>query len=173
MPVALASAALCWRMAGPASAEIVILAGWLIIVQAGALLSLIDLAVMRLPSPLVAGLAAVVSVCITAAAYLAGEPWWVGSAILGGSAIGGLYLLFALALPRVVGLGDVRLAAVLGCALGVGGWGAVILGLALPYLLVFPFAVAQLKRGATRGSHLPFGPFLIAGAVLAAIMTGV
>ncbi|WP_229073382.1 hypothetical protein [Actinoplanes sp. DH11] len=85
---------------------------------------------------------------------------------------GGLYLLLALALPSQIGLGDVRLAAVLGAALGIGGWSPIVLGVILPYVVVFPFAVAYLLRGASRKAQLPFGPFLVAGAVLARVLTG-
>ncbi|WP_430788106.1 prepilin peptidase [Actinoplanes sp. G11-F43] len=144
----------------------------MIIIQVGVILSLIDLAVMRLPIPFVTGLAVVVGTGALAAASAAGNPRSIGSAVLGGLAVGGLYLLLALALPHTVGLGDVRLAAVLGGALGAHSWSAVLLGLTLPYLLAFPFARAQLRRGTEGAAYLPFGPFLIAGAVLASIVTG-
>ena len=169
--VAVASAVLCWRTAGPTSAEIVMLAAWIIIIEVGALLSLIDLAVMRLPSSLVAGLAAVVTGCAGITAWLTGDPQGVMLSMTGALISGGVYLLLALAVPSQIGLGDVRLAAVLGAALGIAGWSPVILGTLLPYVVVFPFAVAYLLRGATRKTQLPFGPFLIIGAVLARILT--
>jgi leader peptidase (prepilin peptidase) / N-methyltransferase len=60
-----------------------------------------------------------------------------------------------------VGMGDVKLAALLGVALG---WN-VINGLALGFLLMVPVAVAVLVRGgmAARKTTLPFGPFLALG----------
>jgi leader peptidase (prepilin peptidase)/N-methyltransferase len=169
--VALASAAMCWRTAGPAVDEIVMLVGWLLIIQLGALLSLIDLAVMRLPSDLVVGLAAVVGSCAAITAWLAVRPHGLGLSMVGALIAGGFYLLLALVLPSQIGLGDVRLAAVLGAALGIGGWSPIVLGVILPYVVVFPFAVAYLLRGASRKAQLPFGPFLVAGAVLARVLT--
>ena len=74
-----------------------------------------------------------------------------------------------LSLPLVVnrdaiGLGDVKLALLLGAALGYDVFGALALG----FILLFPVALgyALRNRGAVRGAALPFGPFLAAGTVL-------
>jgi leader peptidase (prepilin peptidase)/N-methyltransferase len=68
---------------------------------------------------------------------------------------------------RGMGLGDVVLAPTLGLALGWLGWGASVVGLfggfaagAVIGLLLIGFG------GATRKSAIPFGPFMVIGAIL-------
>jgi leader peptidase (prepilin peptidase)/N-methyltransferase len=169
--VAVASAALTWQLADQAASYAVLLIGWIAIVHLGAVLSLIDLQVMRLPTPLVAGLAMIVAISTAATAMLSQLPGRIVTAVLAGAGVGGLYLLIAIVSPRMIGLGDVRLAAVLSTALGATGWLAVALGGVLPYILALPFAVTQRKRHDGSKVDLPFGPFLLAGAVLAMILT--
>lgn len=166
-----AGAALTWR--APTGGHLVTLLTWLFILQVGTLLSLIDLAVMRLPTRLIAFMAIAVGIDVSAVALLSGRIGPLFTAGLATLVVGGLYMLIALALPSRIGLGDVRLATVLGAALGAVGWSAVVLGVVLPYLIAPWFAVAYLKRGASRKDQLPFGPFLIAGAVIARLSTGV
>jgi leader peptidase (prepilin peptidase)/N-methyltransferase len=168
---AITSVALCLRTADAGGGRAVLLTGWLLLVQAGILLSLIDLAARRLPTRLVGLLAAIMIVCSGFAAWLEGQPHLLLATMAGGLVVGTLYLLLALVTPSQVGMGDVRLAATLGAALAVDGWQAVALGLMLPYLLAFPIAVAQLRRRTGRAEQLPFGPFLIAGALVAHLLT--
>jgi leader peptidase (prepilin peptidase) / N-methyltransferase len=72
--------------------------------------------------------------------------------------------------PKLMGMGDVKLALLLGAALG---WG-VVSAVMMAYLAVFPVAVAMLIRGgfAARKGALPFGPFLAAGALVMLILPG-
>jgi leader peptidase (prepilin peptidase)/N-methyltransferase len=91
-------------------------------------------------------------------------------ALLGGLAV--FAFLFALNLvhSRGMGMGDVKLGFVLGLYLGWLGWGEVMLGLFLAFLLgaVIGLALIALKlRG--RKDFVPFGPFLAAGTVLAVL----
>jgi prepilin signal peptidase PulO-like enzyme (type II secretory pathway) len=60
-------------------------------------------------------------------------------------------------------MGDVKLAALLGAALG---W-AVVPALALAFISVFPFALWTVVRGgiAARKSTLPFAPFMAFGGL--------
>jgi leader peptidase (prepilin peptidase) / N-methyltransferase len=61
----------------------------------------------------------------------------------------------------------VKLAAVLGLILGFAGWPAVIVGVVTPHLINGPIAVVLLV---TRpGRALPFGPALLAGALIGLI----
>jgi leader peptidase (prepilin peptidase) / N-methyltransferase len=78
----------------------------------------------------------------------------------------GLFLLLpALLQPGAVGMGDVKLAALLGLALGGDVVGALLIG----FLAVAPVAVALLLFGgpAARRATIPFGPFLALGAGVA------
>ncbi|WP_432844322.1 prepilin peptidase [Dactylosporangium sp. CA-092794] len=145
---------------------------WLIVVQVSTLLSLIDVAVNRLPAALVMATGSMVGVGIGAAALLARQPQWVLAALLGAAGLGGVYLLLAVLVPSQMGMGDVRLAAVLGAALGIGGWETLLLGAVLPYLIGLPFALAQLRHSSPlRRGQVPFGPLLAAGAIIATALT--
>ncbi len=71
---------------------------------------------------------------------------------------------------RFVGSGDILIAASLGFWLGIRG---TITMLFLSYIIGAAVAVVLLLRGrAEKGSHLPFGPFLAIGAVLAFLGVG-
>jgi leader peptidase (prepilin peptidase) / N-methyltransferase len=91
-------------------------------------------------------------------------------AVLAGLA--GFAVLFTLHMisPRGLGMGDVRLAFVLGLYLGWLGWGWLALGLFLGFLLGavigLLLVVARLRA---RTEHIPFAPFLSAGAVVAVL----
>ncbi|HWH13249.1 MAG TPA: prepilin peptidase [Miltoncostaeaceae bacterium] len=99
------------------------------------------------------------------AAAIAAEPgaWWKPVAAATGAA-GFLFLLW-LVYPGGMGLGDVKLALLLGAVLGV----AVIPALALAFLAGSLLGVALLMRHgrAARRMAIPFGPFLAAGALVA------
>jgi leader peptidase (prepilin peptidase)/N-methyltransferase len=83
--------------------------------------------------------------------------------------LGGLVAAALLFAPRLlngdsVGMGDVKLALLLGAALGWGAVGALLVA----FLLAFPFALSVVVRGggAARHATFAFGPFLAAGALL-------
>jgi leader peptidase (prepilin peptidase)/N-methyltransferase len=81
-----------------------------------------------------------------------------------------LYFVLALLPGDGLGFGDVKLAAVLAFALGVRGWHTVLLGLALPPLIIGPTALALVaSRRLGRRDPLPFGPALVGGAIAALI----
>jgi leader peptidase (prepilin peptidase)/N-methyltransferase len=131
----------------------------------GVLLAAIDVRCLRLPDRLVAALAVVVVVPLT----LTGD---AGRAFLAGGLVGLGYLLLALLPGGGLGLGDVKLAAVLAFLLGFVGWPAVGVGVIAPHLINGPIALALLvRRRAGRRSALPFGPALLAGALLAVATT--
>ena len=86
--------------------------------------------------------------------------------------VGAAYLIVALLPGRGLGLGDVKLGAVLGFALGFLGWPALVAGVVLPHLINGPAAlVLLLARRARRRTPLPFGPALLVGALLAVATT--
>ena len=138
--------------------------------QAGIFLSAVDIAAHRLPSRIVAGTAGVIAAAISAAALLGRSSEILVHAGLGALTAGGVYLVLFVLVPNGIGAGDVRLAAVTGLTLGSSGWRTVILGLALPYLLSLPFAAATaIRRRGRHSARIPFGPFLIAGSLIAGI----
>lgn len=74
-----------------------------------------------------------------------------------------LFLLPALFRRGAMGMGDVKLAGLLGLALG----GDVLVALTIGSLASLPAALVLLFRGsALRGATIPFGPFLASGAAV-------
>jgi leader peptidase (prepilin peptidase) / N-methyltransferase len=87
--------------------------------------------------------------------------------LLAAVAVGGFFLALALISPRGMGLGDVKLAPTLGLALGWLSWGAVAFGIFACFLLgALPGLAPVALLGLTRKSLLPFGPWLVTGALL-------
>jgi leader peptidase (prepilin peptidase)/N-methyltransferase len=86
--------------------------------------------------------------------------------LIAAAAAGGFFLLAALAYPRGMGMGDVKLAAVLGLFLGRAVGPAVFIALISGTLVG---AVVIARKGAREGrkTAVPFGPFLALGAVCA------
>jgi leader peptidase (prepilin peptidase)/N-methyltransferase len=129
-----------------------------------------DVAVQRLPDPLT-GAAYAGTVALLLAAAAVGGPWSaLVRALLGGLALAGFYLLLMIVSPSGMSLGDVKLAASLGTLLAWFGWRLLIGGGFAGFLLAGLYAGALLVSGrAGRKQAIPFGPFMIAGAVLAVI----
>lgn len=141
------------------------LGAYLWFAAAGVALTLIDLDHQRLPNAIVLpGLAVVISLLV-ASAILSGEWSRAGSTIAAAAALFALYFVIALVYPSGIGGGDVKLAPLVGGALGFIGWGAVAVGAFAGFLLgaVFGLALIALRR-ATRKSGIPFGPFMLVGA---------
>jgi leader peptidase (prepilin peptidase)/N-methyltransferase len=86
--------------------------------------------------------------------------------LIAGAAAGGFFLLAALAYPRGMGMGDVKLAAVLGLFLGRAVAPAVFIALVAGTLIG---AAVIARKGAREGrkTAVPFGPFLALGGVVA------
>jgi leader peptidase (prepilin peptidase) / N-methyltransferase len=130
-------------------------------------LAAIDLDVMRLPDKIVLPSYAVAA-ALFLPAVLAGHSW--SGAARGLIAAALLYALyFGLAvLPRGMGGGDVKLAPLLGLYLGWLGWSSVAVGAFAGFLLGgLVGALLMLLKRADRGSRIPFGPYMLAGAFLA------
>jgi leader peptidase (prepilin peptidase) / N-methyltransferase len=112
-----------------------------------------------------------VAVPLLVLAAALGDQWDdLVSAGVGAVLAWGLLLLVHLVSPRGMGFGDVRLSFVLGLFLGWLSLRHVFLGLFLGFLLgsVAGLVLIALRRRG-RKDHIPFGPFLAAGAVLAVL----
>jgi leader peptidase (prepilin peptidase) / N-methyltransferase len=138
-----------------------------------ALLMVIDLAAHRLPDRFVAAAwqALVLPLTVVAATHSNWEA--LGRALLASllSLVG--YFVLAYLAPWGIGLGDVKFAAVTGAFLGWFGWPHVLWGVLLAFAVNFfvLLAVVVLRRKGRR-ADVPFGPAMVAGAVLAVALLG-
>ena len=139
----------------------------------GVALAFIDARYQRLPDALTL-LSYPVALVLLGAAALAvpdgGRRFVV--ALIGLAAAWLLFLIQALVYPAGIGWGDVKLSGVLGLYLGWLGVSALVAGLFLGYLLAALAGLGLLAaRRATRKSQLPFGPFLLAGTLIAIVLS--
>jgi len=127
-------------------------------------MALIDLDHQVIPNKLTAP-AAVVAVALGLALDPGGEP----ERLIAGAAAAGFFLVAVLAYPRGMGVGDVKLAGVLGLFLGaevaVALFAALIIG-----TLVGGIVMARVGVQAGRKTKVPFGPFLALGGVVAVLV---
>jgi leader peptidase (prepilin peptidase)/N-methyltransferase len=105
--------------------------------------ALIDLEHRIIPNK-ITGLGTVLALAIGLALDPAGEP----ERLIAGASAGGFLLLAALAYPAGMGMGDVKLAGMMGLFLGI-------------------VVIARKGAQAGRKTAIPFGPFLALGALLA------
>jgi leader peptidase (prepilin peptidase)/N-methyltransferase len=127
--------------------------------------ALIDLEHRIIPNRLTAAGAALALV-IGTALDPAGEP----ERVIAGVAAGGLLLIAALAYPGGMGMGDVKLAGVMGLFLGRAVAAAVLIAL-IAGVLVGAVIIARKGARAGRKTAVPFGPFLALGG-LASVFAG-
>ncbi len=155
------TAALCVGavLAHHGAAAVALSIGLILIVVPAAL---IDLEHRIIPNRITA-LGAVVALALGSALEPAGEP----ARLIACLAAGGLLLLAALAYPRGMGMGDVKLAAVMGLFLGSAVAPAMLIAL-LSGVVLGAGVIASKGVHAGRKTAVPFGPFLAFGAVVAA-----
>lgn len=148
-------------------AQVVILVALLYLMAISVALTLIDIATHTLPNAIVYPSGIVLTVLLVVASAADGDWSALGRAAIGALGSGALYLGLALAVPGGMGLGDVKLAVVLGLVLAYLGWGPLAVGSFAAFLLGGTFAVVLLVvRRAGRRSGIPFGPWMLAGAWL-------
>lgn len=95
------------------------------------------------------------------------QPGALAPRLAAGCAAGGLLLAAALLRPGAMGLGDVKLAGVIGLYLGEGAATAMLV--ALLGGSAAGLALFARHGGRARGMTIPFAPFLALGAGLAAL----
>lgn len=159
-------AALFWRLwdLGSLSA----LPAYLYFAAIGVALSMIDLDTRRLPNSITLPSYPVLAVLLTLASAVDGDWWALARAGIGAVALFAFYLLLALVYPAGMQFGDVKLAGLIGGVLGFLSWSALIVGAFCGFFFGAVVGVALVALGrAGRRSAVPFGPFMIAGALFA------
>jgi leader peptidase (prepilin peptidase)/N-methyltransferase len=130
-------------------------------------LAVIDASTRRLPNRITYPAFPLVLTLLLAASVGLGDLGRLGRGLLAAVAVGTFFLALALISPRGMGLGDVKLAPTLGLALGWLSWGAVAVGIFAGFLLGGLAGLGAIAvLGLTRKSLLPFGPWLVTGALL-------
>ncbi|MDQ3946651.1 MAG: A24 family peptidase [Actinomycetota bacterium] len=147
------------------------LPAWLVLFAALLAISVIDLEHYIVPNRILIPLTAA-AVPLLALAVIGddGDLADFVRGLLGGVAGLTAMLVLNLISPRGMGMGDVKMSFVLGLYLGFLGWGEVVLGFFAAFLLgalVGLLLIALKRRG--RKDAVPFGPFLAAGTVVAAL----
>lgn len=128
-------------------------------------LTAIDLEHHRLPNSIVLPSYAIGAIGLGVPALLAGDGERVAIAAAGAGALFLLYFVLWFAWPGGMGMGDVKLAGVLGLYLGFSGWGALAVGAFGAFVLGGLVSVALLAaKRANRKSGIPFGPWMLGGA---------
>jgi leader peptidase (prepilin peptidase)/N-methyltransferase len=139
----------------------------------GVALAMIDLDTKRLPDPLTLPSYPVGLVLLGAASLVDGTWSSLGRGLLGMVALFLFYGLLWFVYPAGMGLGDVKLAGLLGLYLAYQSWGVLLVGGFLGFLLgaVVGIGVIVAQRGG-RKTKIPFGPFMLAGALMALVVGG-
>ena len=127
-------------------------------------MALIDADHRIIPNKLTAP-AGVVAVALGLAVDPSGEP----ERLIAGAVAGGLFLLAALARPGGMGMGDVKLAGVLGLFLG-GSVAVALMAALVLGTIVGGVVIARVGAAAGRKTAVPFGPFLALGGVIAVLV---
>jgi leader peptidase (prepilin peptidase)/N-methyltransferase len=140
----------------------------------GVALAIIDIQHRRLPNALTLTSYPVALVLLGLAALgTRGGGHHLADALIGMAAAGLLYLLQALIYPAGMGWGDVKLSGLIGLYLGWFGAEVLLAGLLAGYLLGAVTGIALLvTRRATGKSQIPFGPFMLAGALIVILASG-
>ena len=143
------------------------LPAYLYLVSVGLALAAIDLDTKRLPDPLTLPSYVVLGALLLLPAVADGQWTPYLRAWLAAAALFAFYFLLLVIYPGGMGFGDVKLAGVLGLGLGWLGWGVLVVG---GFLGFFLGAVVggglMLVRRAGRKTKIPFGPFMLLGALI-------
>ena len=144
------------------------LPAYLFFAAAGICLTAIDLDVRRLPNAIVFPAYPVLAVLLTIGAVVSHDPAALVRAGVGAAGLFAFYFVVAFAHPSGMGFGDVKLAGIVGGMLGflsypvllIGAFAAFVLGSAVGLSVI-------LGRRGTGKTAIPFGPFMVAAALLA------
>ncbi len=148
-----------------ASAAVLRLLAFLYLAAITVALAIIDVEKHKLPDLIVLPGYAVGVLLLGTAALLQGDLVGLGRMAAGAGILFAFYFVLWVIAPRGMGMGDVKLAGVLGLFLGSLGWGQLAVGAGAAFVLGGLFSIILLiTRRAGRKSGIPFGPWMLLGA---------
>jgi leader peptidase (prepilin peptidase)/N-methyltransferase len=137
----------------------------------GVALAEIDLAVQRLPDQLTLPAYPALILLLGLSAIATGDGAGLIRALLGGLALGAGYLVLGIVSAGQVGGGDIKLAGLVGMALGWIGWRTFVTGACLGFVLAALAGLCLLATGRiSRRDRIAFGPFMLLGALVAILL---
>ncbi|MCS0498628.1 prepilin peptidase [Protaetiibacter mangrovi] len=141
------------------------LVAFLVLAAVSIALSAIDVELRRLPNSIVLTAFIAGVVLLVPAVILLGRPELLISAVVGGAGSFAFYLLLALIGRGGMGMGDVKLAGVLGFYLGALGWAQLAVGVGAAFAVgAIAGAITLIVRRSLADRSLPFGPWMFLGA---------
>lgn len=148
-----------------------VLPAYLLFFAALLAVSLIDLEHYLVPNRIVFPTLAAAVPLLAVVALVQGEWGRLGTALIGSLAASAALLVINLIYPRGMGMGDVKLALLLGLFLGWIDLAHVALGIFLGFVLGAVGGVTlMVLKVKSRKDHVPFAPFLAGGALLAVLV---
>ncbi|MDI2132087.1 prepilin peptidase [Yinghuangia seranimata] len=154
-------ASLAWRL-GPG----LDLLAFLVLAACGVVLALVDLRTLRLPDAVTGAMLLAGLALLGMESLAVGDPTAYARALAGALLLAGYHLALAVFRCGALGLGDVKLAAVLGLHLSWLGWDNLFAGAFLSFAGAgLAAAVLLLTRRARLDTALPFGPWMLLGAL--------
>ena len=143
------------------------LPAFLYLAAVGVALALIDLDVQRLPDALTLPSYPVGLVGLGAASVARHSSWPFVRGVIGMAALFAFYFIIAFIAPRGMGFGDVKLSGVIGLYLAWLGWGQLAVGAFSAFLVGGLVGIGLiLFAGGGRKTKVPFGPFMLIGALI-------
>ena len=169
--VELGTAALFAVLAARFADTVAVLPAFLVLGAALVAISLIDLEHFIVPNRIVYPTLFAMAPLLVVAANVEDDLASIRGAVLGGLLGFGILFLIHFVSPKGMGFGDVRLAGLLGVALGWLDLGHVLLGLFLGFLTASVVSLTLIGlKVRSRKDRIPFGPFLALGGMLAVVV---
>jgi leader peptidase (prepilin peptidase)/N-methyltransferase len=167
----------CAMASGVAAAAIGARVGWtpallflLYLVPVCVALAVVDWRTRYLPTRLIAPSYVVVGVLVCVASAVERDLGALVLAVIGWLATFTIFFLSWFVSPRLMAYGDVRLAGLLGLALGWLGAPQLVIGIYTGFLLGAVGAVLLSALKVFHHRHYPFGPFMVAGAWVGVVL---
>jgi leader peptidase (prepilin peptidase)/N-methyltransferase len=172
-PAVEAATALVFAAIGVFMRPVAVIPAYLYAAAAGLALALIDARTRRLPDAIVYPSYPVLAALLAGASWLSGDWGALGRGAIGALGLLAFYLLLAFVPvgrgpdgPKWgMGLGDAKLAGLIGLALAYRGWGPFAIGALAAFMLGALWGIGMMAKHRGQGRlTIPFGPWMCAGA---------